>query len=191
MSDAGFSLFRVVEEYKGPPLSMVLAGAGSYAARIIECPGASGVVDSIYMPYSRERLDYWTWFQHTEKGIPYPDQTHMDKVQAVSQEMVEVMHWSNNGDGVMPLTVTAAVSSKKQRQGGNRAFIAVGPHRMFEVWHLVMAKLDDVDFEDVNKVNTKRFVQDRMVSECALHLATGVSSTLAEELNEGGYLRRL
>lgn len=186
MNEDSFSLFRVVGEYEGPPLRMVLAGAGSFAARIVEVPGASKVLDSIWIPYSRERLNDWI------RSGPW-DKPEVEKVKAVSEEMLDYIHWTNCTalKGAKPLSVTAAVSSKKQRQGENEAYIAVGGPAEIDRYHVKLHKLEDVDFEDENRVNTKRFIQDRMISEIALHFATGIPSVLTEEMMSAGYVRKL
>lgn len=190
MKTEAFDLFRVVEEYDGPPLKMVLAGTGSYAARILEIPGCSKVLDSIFIPYAEERLEQWLLATH-----PLPDVAEhvLKKQPKVSWEMVTVLHESNctHLGNAHPLTITAAITSKKQRQGANHAFIAVGPPGAYDVWHVQLAKLENVDFEDFNKVEARRFVQDRIISEIALSLATGVSSVLRTEMEQAGYVRKL
>ena len=191
MSDAGFSLFRLVDEYEGPPLRLVLAGAGSYAARLVEIPGASKVVDSIWMPYSRFRLNAWVRDSlRGQEDIAAAFLDKVDKVQAVSGDMLDMIHWCNslNLNDALPVSITAAVSSKEQRQGENQAFISVGLPSDIQRWHVTLSRLDEVDFEDKNKVDTKRFIQDRIVSELALSLATGVSSALTDEMRTSGYL---
>lgn len=185
-----FDLFRVVEEYDGPPLKMVLAGAGSYAMRILEVPGASAVLDSIFVPYSEESFEQWLLDTHPVTDVA---STVLEKMPKVSGTMVRTLHVANcaNLRNTYPLTVTAAITSKKQRQRSNQAFIAVGPPGNYDVWHVQLARLDDADFEEVNKVEARRFVQDRIVSEIALSVATGVSSVLRDEMEQAGYVRKV
>lgn len=185
-----FELARVVEEYEGPPLKMVLAGAGSYAMRILEVPGASAVLDSIFVPYAEERMEQWLRKTHPFPDVAMQVYRSKPKVSAASVSNMHVANCTNLGDAY-PLTVTAAVTSKRQRQGENHAFIAVGPPGSYDSWHVQLSKLDDIDFEDQNKVNTKRFIQDRIISEVALSIATGVSSVLRAEMEEAGYVRKL
>jgi nicotinamide mononucleotide (NMN) deamidase PncC len=185
-----FDLFRIVQEYRGPPLKMLLAGAGSYAMRILEVPGASRVLDSIFVPYAEERMDQWLLATHP---IPRVAEAILERHPRVSQEMVSSLHVANCtslGDAY-PLTVTAAITSKRKRQGENQAFIAAGPPGSYDAWHVQLAKLEDVDFEDYNKVEARRFVQDRIISEVALSIATGIPSALRAEMEESGYVRKL
>lgn len=190
MTAETFDLFRVVDEYDGPPLKMVLAGTGSYAARILEVPGVSDVLDSIYLPYSAGRVLQFIMDHHPRgKDI----QKEFRKTPSVSQQMCEWLHESNCVwlQGCFPLTITAAVTSKKQRQGENQAYIGIGLPGNYDIWHVQLARLEDADFEDVNKVEARRFVQDRIISEIALSLATGISSILLTEMEEAGYVRKL
>lgn len=193
MTDDGFSLFRLVEEYDGPPLRMLLAGAGSFAMRVLEVPGASRVLDSIQVPYSTTRTLSYLMDNHPNDTFAKDVQKVFHKTPAVSQQMCEWLHEcnSNNLQGCAPLTVTAAITSKKQRQGQNHAFIGAGMPNAYDIWHVQLHKLDDVDFEDRNKIETRRFLQDRIISEIALSLATGITSHLRNEMQEAGYLEKV
>lgn len=185
-------LHQIVEEYKGPPLKMVLAGAGAYAMRILEVPGASAVLDSIYVPYSSERMEQWLLSYHPRPALA---KEVFDAHPKVSLELLDTLHVANcsklGESDVTPLTITAAITSKKQRQGANQAFVSFGPPAASENWHIQLHKLEDVDFKDAYFVEQRRFIQDRIISEVALSLVTGIESELRTEMVNSGFVRKV
>lgn len=180
---AKFDIHTFVKTYKGPKLRLLLTGVGSYASGIIGIPGASAVIDSITIPYSKESVSLLL-----ERFHPCPGEA--DDWGSVSAEMVVGLHLCNSRDlgGAIPLTVTGAITTNRYRRGENRAFIAFGQESV-EVYHLQLDKLAQEEHTE-EAATQKRYVQDRLVSEIALALGTGSQSDLVDELQKGGFLVR-
>ncbi len=184
---AKFDICSFVSNYAGPKLRLLLTGVGSYATGILGIPGSSAVIDSIYVPYSRESVAALIERLHPNAADV------LGNAGSVSQEMVVALHLCNSHDlrEALPITVTGAITTTRYRRGDNHAFIAFGHPSSVDVYHLQLDKLDEADHSDTYKVSRKRYIQDRMISECALALATGTSSDLVDELQTGGFLVRV
>jgi nicotinamide mononucleotide (NMN) deamidase PncC len=184
---AKFDVQALVKNYAGPKLRLLMTGVGSYATGIIGIPGSSSLIDSIYIPYSRESVA-----ELIERLHPNASDV-LEKAASVSQEMVVALHLCNSAKlkGELPVTITGAITTSRYRRGENHAFIAFGSPSIMEVYHLKLDKLEEADHADEHVVARKRYVQDRMVSETALAMATGTQSDLVDELQTGGFLVRL
>jgi len=183
---AKFDIQALVKNYAGPKLRLLLTGVGSFASGIIGIPGSSAVIDSISIPYSRESVETLLKRHH-------PLALHvLEKASSVSQEMVVALHLCNcvDAQSVRPITITGAITTTRYRRGENHAFIAFGGQEDVEVYHLQLDKLKEEEHTD-ELVAQKRYVQDRLVSEVALAMATGTPSDLVDELQKNGFLTRV
>ena len=181
-----FHLHSFVSEYQGPKLRMLFTGVGSYATGLLGVPGASKVLDSIQVPYSHEACSL-LFKRHYPQGLEVSE-THG----SVSKEMAVALHACNSADlgDLIPITVTAAITTSRYRRGDNQAFIAVGKPDNLEVWHLRLDKLTEEEHQP-EAVLTKRYFQDRLVSEVAICLATSLTTPILTDLLEGGHLVRV
>jgi len=175
-----------VSSYQGPKLRLLFTGAGAWASGLLGVPGASSVVDSLHIPYSYDAVR-----SLLEKWHPNAD-TVLENSGAVSAEMATALHLCNCHDlgSLVPVTVTAAITTSRYRKGDNHAYIVVGHPSSFDVYHLILDKLSEQEHVQP-MITTKRYVQDRVIGEVALSLACSLSHPLLSELMEGGYLVRL
>jgi nicotinamide mononucleotide (NMN) deamidase PncC len=177
-----FSHARVVANYKGPKISAVITGCGAWFTSLISAPGASRVVDEIQVLYSEEAM-----FRFLKANLDHDTYVEAEMAPAVSPERVKFMlralSKATAGRDVSLVAVTGAITSARYRRGGNRAWIATAD----KAWQLRLDKLEEHEHTAPN-VFRNRLAQDRMVSEVALSLVTGIPSKLCLELVEGGYL---
>lgn len=179
-------LQEFVKSYTGPKLRLLFTGVGSFATGILGIPGASNVVESIFVPYSKESVVSLILEKH-----PTPHDFLEAGYSSVSLEMVNGLHACNSrkAEGLLPVTVTGAITSTRYRRGENHAFIAMGLGSV-DIYHLQLDKLKEEEHTE-DQVYIKRYVQDRMVSESAIALATGTQSDLVDELQKNGFLRKV
>lgn len=182
-----FDVQALVKNYAGPKLRLLMTGVGSYATGIIGIPGSSAMIDSVYVPYSKESVA-----ELLERLHPNAAEV-LENAGSVSQEMVVALHLCNSHNlrGALPITITGAITTTRYRRGENHAFIAFGHPSSMEVYHLKFDKIPEEDHAHEAKVLYKRYVQDRMICEAALAMATGTQSDLVDELQTGGILVRL
>jgi len=176
----------VVQTYKGPKLRLLFTGAGAWASGLLGIPGASSLVDSLYVPYSHESV-------HGLLRDRHPDpESIIQNCGSVSQEMAVALHLCNshNIGNCIPVSVTAAVSTNRYRKGDNHAFIVVGPPSSFSTYHLALHKLSEEEHTP-EAVAAKRYIEDRMIGEVALALSLDVESQLVNILKEDGHLVNL
>lgn len=181
-----FSHSRVVANYKGRKISAVVTGCGAWFTEIISAPGASRVVDEIQVLYSDQAM-----FRFLRENLSHDAYVEASTAASVSQTrarlMLRALEKATQGRFTNLVAVTGAITSARFRKGSNRAWIALSTDISKSTWCLELDKLAENEHTPPN-VFRSRLAQDRMISEVALSLVTGLPSKLCFELIDGGYL---
>tara|TARA_R100001132_G_C3254003_1_gene80211 strand:- start:501 stop:1058 length:558 start_codon:yes stop_codon:yes gene_type:complete len=183
-------LHELMTHYSGAKIKAVFAGAGNYILRSLEIPGASSFVDSFVVPYSNESKERYLKVHHplVEGALNV-----LKHYPAVSPEVAITLHEAlcASGGEALPVTISAALETTRERKGPNQAFIVFGHASDYETWHLSLSKASEAERSKASEIENKRFVQDQLISKTALSLAFEIPSVIRTELEDGGYLRRI
>lgn len=156
------NLFTFLESYKGPKLSLLFTGCGAHAAELLLVPGASKVLYDLQIPYSHEAVEVLTG----PLAVP-----------SVSKERVLALHARYRPEDVLRVTVTAAITSARYRQGENHAYIAIdSANTGSRVWHLTLRKVEEKYHKSSGQHSVAamaRNIDDYMICEIALTLVLG------------------
>lgn len=175
-----------VQNWRGPKLRLVATGMGATLGGLFAIPGSSNLIDSLFIPYSKDSLERFI----RKAEVPGYDAVFGENAaSSVSKEMVVAMHAANcceASNAVAPVTITAAITTSRYRKGNNHAFIAVGLANPV-VYHLLLDKLQEHEHVEP-AIIPKRHIQDTLISLVALHLATGIPSSVLDELQAVGAL---
>ena len=181
-------LTRVVNEYSGPKLAIIVAGGGSGIARLCVIPGVSKVLYSMVCPYD------------TAATIKLIEQNggvcRYFKHKAVSPEASWELArcWEvRGGKEVVVIGITGAITTSRYRRGNNEAFISIGRGEINAQYHIKLGKLPESIYEDhiipwrEGVIFRTREKEDELIAMTALNLATGISLPL-EIQKEGNSL---
>lgn len=151
------NLETFVDSYDGPRLSLIFTGCGAHAASLLLVPGASKVLHDIQIPYAHEAVEALVGQLSTP---------------AVSKERVLALHARSCPEGVLRVTVTAAITSRRYRRGDNHAYIGVDTTDGTKVYHLTLFKIPDNAHTSTKAVSEARELEDFLICDTALGLAT-------------------
>jgi nicotinamide mononucleotide (NMN) deamidase PncC len=113
-------LYDFVDQYKGPKLKIVAAGAGISLAELLTVPGASRIVSDIYLPYDTEELK--KVIAHNAAWYAYL--FNKDTFTAVSMSVADTLAEYGCTQNTLGVGITGALITDRYRKGDNHAYIA-------------------------------------------------------------------
>lgn len=193
-------LYRFVNEYDGAKVSILATGGGTALAQIASIPGASRVLHSFYCPYeTAESVEFIrTYYPHTKQ----PEKFAAKAVCAESANNLYMALWTKNKvfghTEIDSIAITAAITAKRWRRGENRAYISFSNPKTFEheCWLLKLGKPSEQEHALLSMANparglgTVRMIEDCVISEYALRLATGFGAEDLKGVITNGTLTR-
>ena len=157
-------LIRLVNEYEGKPLSIVVCGGGAGLAAMGAVPGSSRILFGLGV----------IWAEAGVRNIG--ELSDDDKI--VSAETARRLVDVDNGiRNVCSVAVTAALTTNRVRRGPNEAFIAVNANANANanadsapVWHLTFKKESDAERATPDAIQALRLEQDNAIVEAVVNL---------------------
>lgn len=169
-------LLKVVNEYQGPKLAFMVAGAGASLARLATIPGASRILHEVACPYDveatkryiKDSLGHVRYF--SSKAVS------ADSAWEISRALVQRVP-----EGVIAVGVTGAATSTRYRRGNNEAFISVGQGPVNHNFHVKLVKPDESLYTSSTFTEEKRqelicrirFEEDETIAAATLQVVTG------------------
>jgi nicotinamide mononucleotide (NMN) deamidase PncC len=170
------NLSKCIEEYNGKKLVFIVTGGAMEVFRLPQTPGASKVLQAMFVPYGEKELEKFVASCYGLEGG--------EKVKkAVSPETANMLcktglqKWKSS----KVVAVTAATTTSRWRRGTNHAFVAVGEIsdgiglKTIRVHHLELPKLSKEEYEKLSaqEVLELRIHEDKEIANFALKLAFG------------------
>lgn len=176
---------KLVDEYNGPKLALVVTGGGIGVYQLAQTLGASKVLHVVYIPYSFEesgRFIREAWnkkFDEPKLAEQYVN-GFMDK--AVSAKGAKVLCQSGmlTWPDCKVVACSAATTTNRYRRGENQAYLCSGylhndvfvenPLEQLEQYHLPLSKLSKDEYEESGKgfIAWKRRQEDREITKFIL-----------------------
>lgn len=160
IENLGFVLQMVLEglvnEYNnktGKTLAIVATGTGGMWGSLINVPGASKVVQEVYIPYSPTAFSSMLAKPVADGNLPF---------QSVSVEALKTMqnHLKNRwkSDDVTKVAITGALTTNRYRKGEDQAYIAIDDN----VYNVKFEKVSKAEYDQMTPrdISAYRMNQD-------------------------------
>ena len=178
-------LADLVNHYKGPKLSIMVAGAGVTLAQLQTIPGCSRILHGIYLPYSEQSLLSLL----AKEGREYAAKPHFKAVSAEVAEMMALRARLLTKDReAVGIGITGALTTNRYRKGDNGGYVAVCMSKNGEVktfcTSFSLPKLPEAEYNQLNvdAVNNLRLLEDCQVSELVCNAILGKNEELYGKL---------
>lgn len=165
----------IQESLNGSKLRIITTGCGQQLSNLLCWPGASSIIDSIYIPYSSDALNDYLLQDVPEKSV--------------SLETVKAIINRNRHKGIACLAISGAITTNRYRKGEHHAYVGIlnGDEELY--FYIQLSKLSEQEFQMLteNDILADRMDEDIFISKCALCLFVPI--TRAEVLHESEIAR--
>lgn len=150
-------------------IAFVVTGGGTSVSELLQVPGSSSVVNSVYIPYSFEEAirfynDCWGMNKKVASELV---KAYMEKT--VSRKVAENLCCSGmeRWDECLVVSCTASLTTNRYRRGKNEAYIGIGSGNAWNTYHLELEKLTLNDFQNLGQgfAAHRRLVEEKKIQD--------------------------
>lgn len=149
---------KFILEYKGPPISIIALGAGTQISKLLSYPGASKIIESIILPYSRGSV------QRLLNSYKIEKYNSPDLAKSLAEKSLD---FTETGVGI-GVGITGALTTNRERKGDNVVYICFciaenDKEYKYKEFKLKFPKLSSHEFQDYSNVLKKRKDEEESV----------------------------